>query len=162
MRSKKTLSTQGYPNPIHQGCYSWQKETRKRKKNASPHPVLWMLSSSYRVEARAVERTNKTIECWTHPKPTVNRCLPIGGVFAIPGELHPGNEVTQAEVFIRIAQANHVRAGERHRLLTNMYLPRLGPISLSVYLCACAHACVRTSTGRQAYLRLPTRARLTN
>jgi len=46
-------------------------------------------------------------------------------MFAIPGELHSGNEVTQAEVFIRIAQANHVRAEERHRLVTNMYPPSL-------------------------------------
>lgn len=102
---------------------------------------------------------------------TVNRRLPIGGVFAIPGELHSGNEVTQAEVFIRIAQANHVRARERHRLLTNMYLPRSGPISSSVYLRAserarAAHMRVYVRAGtdeeRRAYLRLPTRARLTS
>lgn len=133
--------------------YTVSKRERKEKGEKTYYPtLLWTLSSSYRVQARAVERTNKTIECWTHPKPTVNRRLPIGGVFAIPGELHPGNEVTQAEVFIRIAQANHVRAGERHRLLTNMYLPRLGPISSSVYLCArasaCMRACLRASVGR--------------
>lgn len=67
-----------------------------------------------------------------HSKPTVNRHLPIGDMFAIPGEFHPRNEVTQAEVFIRIAKANHVRAEERHRPVTNMYLPRPGPI-FSVY-----------------------------
>lgn len=67
-----------------------------------------------------------------YSKATVNRRLPIGDMFAIPGELYPGNEVTQAEVFIRIAKANHVRAEERHRPVTNMYLPRSGPI-FSVY-----------------------------
>lgn len=54
-------------------------------------------------------------------------------MFAIPGELQAGNEVTQAEVFIRIAKANHVRAEERHRLVTNMYLPCSDPDVSSVY-----------------------------
>lgn len=80
-------------------------------------------------------------------------CLPIEGMFAIPGEFHPGNEVTQAEVFIRIAKANHVRAEERHRLVTNMYLPWLEPDVSSPYI---------LHPWRRAYLRLPTRARLTN
>jgi len=93
--------------------------------------------SSYRVETRDREKKRGKrkkkdirIEYWMHS--TVNRRLPIGDMFAIPGELHPGNEVTQAEVFIRIAKANHVRAEERHRPVTNMYLPRSGPI-FSVY-----------------------------
>jgi len=85
---------------------------------------------SYRVETHDREKKKDAI---VDVKPTVNRRLPIGGMFAIPGELHPGNEVTQAEVFIRIAKANHVRAEERHRPVTNMYLPRPGPI-FSVYL----------------------------